>query len=339
MFSERQNNITMKDYRSNCTSFSTVWSRLRLLCMETQWSDHASFSSTTWSAAFSRSTSPFRYPTLQCVHVQFRDDVFPAQLHLSGIPHCSVFMCSSEMMCFNFTFQVSHTAVCSCAVQRWCVSTSPFRYPTLQCVHVQFRDDVFQLHLSGIPHCSVFMCSSEMMCFNFTFQVSHTAVCSCAVQRWCVSRSTSPFRYPTLQCVHVQFRDDVFPAQLHLSGIPHCSVFMCSSEMMCFNFTFQVSHTAVCSCAVQRWCVSTSPFRYPTLQCVHVQFRDDVFQLHLSGIPHCSVFMCSSEMMCFRICKFSAVRYDRQCCQIGLTISSPKAHQNPPTSTKTNPKF
>ncbi len=28
-----------------------------------------------------------------------------------------------------------------------------------------------------------------------------------------------------------------------------------------------------------------------------------------------------------------------QCCQIGLTISSPKAHQNPPTSTKTSPKF
>ncbi len=168
----------MKNYCSNCTSFSTVWSRLRLLCMETRWSDHASFSSTTWSAAFSRSTSPFRYPTLQCVHVQFRDDVFPAQLHLSGIPHCSVFMCSSEMMCFNFTFQVSHTAVCSCAVQRWCVSTSPFRYPTLQCVHVQFRDDVFpaQLHLSGIPHCSVFMCCSEMMCFSVSLvQLGMTA--------------------------------------------------------------------------------------------------------------------------------------------------------------------
>ncbi len=29
----------------------------------------------------------------------------------------------------------------------------------------------------------------------------------------------------------------------------------------------------------------------------------------------------------------------RQCCQIGLKISSPKAHQNPPTSTKTSPKF
>ncbi len=29
----------------------------------------------------------------------------------------------------------------------------------------------------------------------------------------------------------------------------------------------------------------------------------------------------------------------RQCCQIGLTISSPKARQNPPTSTTTSPKF
>ncbi len=28
-----------------------------------------------------------------------------------------------------------------------------------------------------------------------------------------------------------------------------------------------------------------------------------------------------------------------QCCQIGLTISSPKAHQNPPTSTKASQNF
>lgn len=48
----------MKD----CVAVSAVWSPLRLLCMETQSTDHASFSWKTWSAAFSRSTSPFRYP-------------------------------------------------------------------------------------------------------------------------------------------------------------------------------------------------------------------------------------------------------------------------------------